>query len=58
MDSWLSNSFTSASLKIASNFLIPTGFLFFESLTSIGSLASGENSVLSFLLPKSEAIFA
>ena len=58
MDSWLSNSFTSASLKIESNFLIPTGFLSFSSLTSIGSLASGENSVLSFLLPKSDAILA
>ena len=58
MDSWLSNSFTSASLKIVSNFFIPTGFLFLESLTSIGSLASGENSGLSFLLPKSDAILA
>ena len=58
MDSWLSNSLTSASLKIVSNFLIPTGDLFFASLTSMGSLASGENSVFSFLLPKSDAIFA
>jgi len=58
MDSWLSNSFTSASLKRVSNFLIPTGFLFFATLTSIGSLASGENSALSFLLPKSDATLA
>ena len=58
MDSWLFNSFTSASLKSVSNFLIPTGFLFFASVTSIGSLASGENSVLSFLLPKSDALLA
>ena len=58
MDLWLSNSFTSASLKRVSNFFIPTGFVFFETLTSIGSLASGENSVFSFLLPKSDAIFA
>jgi len=58
MDSWLSNSFTSAFLKSVSNFLIPTGFLFLSSLTFIGSFASGENSVDSFLLPISEAIFA
>ena len=58
MDSWLSISFTSASLKRVSNFFIPTGFLFLTSLTLIGSFASGENSVVSFLLPKSEAIFA
>jgi len=58
MDSWLSISFTSASLKSVSNFFIPTGFLFLTSLTLIGSFASGENSVDSFLLPKSEAIFA
>ena len=58
MDSWLSISFTSASLKSVSNFFIPTGLLSFTSLTLMGSFANGENSVLSFLLPKSEAIFA
>jgi len=45
-------------LKRVSKFFIPTGLLFLASLTLIGSFARGENSVLSFLLPKSEAIFA